>query len=282
MRSRGRPGSTRITPQSTSASAASTPATAAGSSPAARRRRPSRRRPRSSAWRPGRAATTLPAHRRRDRRRPAPRRGPGARRARAHEPFQQQHVAGGQRRPRPARRRAPCALDRQDDAGRRSSVTIPGKTAAPISGERGGITTSATPDRAGEQLARDLVSASAVAVTAYCAISVRAWSERSTDSARGRALGQQPRPEQQRDRDRPDRQRHADEREREEAEAPPAPRAAASSATSTLTGEPVSTRQRARVGREGHRHQQLRRRPLRAAARRAPSSAAARRPRRWA
>ena len=114
------------------------------------------------------------------------------------------------------------------------SVTMPGNTVSPISPERGGITTSATPDSAREA-ARPRASSSA-----YCSTSVRAWSLKSRVIAARRAVRQQPLAEEHDDRDRPDDERDADERELEEAERARPRRRAAASETITFTGVPVS------------------------------------------
>ena len=87
--------------------------------------------------------------------------------------LQQERVAG---RERLARSRGPRpALDRERRRGRRSPVTMPGNTGSPMSAERGGISTSASPvsrpDQPGARRRRD--------ARPYWSTSVRAWRLRS-------------------------------------------------------------------------------------------------------
>ena len=194
-------------------------------------------------------------------------------RARAHRhrpaaraPAGRRPAPAGRRGARRARPRCPCSSSVSPSASTVSptsspwrctaritrsplGVTMPGKTVSPASSERGGITTSATPERR--------VSSSACA-SAYCAASVRAWSLKSGAIERGWRSRQQPVAEQQRDRDHAHHQRHADERELEEAEA------AGGVGDDHVDRRPGQRQQRAGVRAEGQREQQPRRRAARA------------------
>ena len=132
------------------------------------------------------------------------------------------------------------------------SVTMPGNTASPISPERGGITTSATPDPRREQRVRRVLEPVVLDERPGVAAEVARDRPRT-------ALRQQPRPEQHDDQDRPDDERDTDERELEEAEAPD-PGVGGVVRDDHVDGRAGEREQRARVRGEGDRHQQLRRR----------------------
>ena len=111
---------------------------------------------------------------------------------------------------------------------------MPGNTVLADQLERGGITTSATPELRVKRLSAVWCSSS------YCSTSVRAWSLKSGAIDARAALRQQALAEQHDDRDRARDQRDADERELEEAEASRRRRPPAASETITFTGVPVS------------------------------------------
>ena len=129
------------------------------------------------------------------------------------------------------------------------SVTMPGKTVSPIRAERGGTTTSATP------IVR-LKSVSGSWSRSYCSTSVRASVPKSRVVDAGRAFGQQPLAEEDDDRNRAGEQGQADERELEEAE-PPDARLVGELGDDHVDRRAGEREQRARVGAEGERQQQL-------------------------
>ena len=91
-------------------------------------------------------------------------------------------------------------------------VTMPGKTVSPISSERGGITTSATPDSRVKSVPATSSS------RPYCSVSVRACWLKSAESRRGGRSGSSRSPKRTTIAIVPGDERHADERELEEAE----------------------------------------------------------------
>ena len=203
-RSRGRPARCVSTPSRTSAHRGQQPGhgrRASGRSRAratiARERRPApaaRPRPSGTAWRRTASGGSTTSTSRSSR----------CSSSAAHVPSQQQHVAGGERE-----LAGPSVLalraGRRGPRDRRSAVTMPGKNDSPTSGERGGTTTSATPERrvnerSGTSCARRRVERVLVAS------SVRAWPLRSAGSDRARPRsGSSRSPSSSDDRDRPER-----------------------------------------------------------------------------
>ena len=152
------------------------------------------------------------------------------------------------------------------------SVTIPGKTVSPMRPERGGMTTSATPERG-------VRSASASSSISYWSTSVWAWSLKSGGIARRAPMGEESFAEENDDRDRADEERHADERELEEAE-PADPGVLGRLGDDHVDGVPVSASSEPACAAEGERHQELGRRPPEPHGHHDDDRAAARRPRR--
>ena len=114
------------------------------------------------------------------------------------------------------------------------SVTMPGNAVSPISGERGGMITSARPEVGLDQRGGDVevgrpapasspsrarrVRAAALSSRPYWSTSVRAWRLRSAGIDLGRRSGSSRGPSARMTRDRPRQQRDPGERELEEAE----------------------------------------------------------------
>ena len=120
------------------------------------------------------------------------------------------------------------------------SVVMPGNAVSPTSGERGGRTTSATPERRVKSAGGTSWRASTSRSTAYCALSVRACSERSGGSARGRRSGTSRGPRSSAIATVPTTS-GTPTSAKEKKPKLPTPAAPASSATRTFTGDPVST-----------------------------------------
>ncbi len=111
-------------------------------------------------------------------------------------------------------------------------MIIPGNTVSPISSERGGITTSATPERR-------VISVASGWSSSYCSISVRAWALKSGAIERGWRSGSRRSPKSTTIAITPTvsgTPTSANSRNPK----PPTPASSAASETITLTGVPVS------------------------------------------
>ena len=184
--------------------------------------------------------------------------------------LEQQDVTDGEDQARRGPAPRPCAGSARMTRSP-LSVTMPGKTVSPTRPDRGGITTSATPDA---RLIEGQLVVEPVLLDERQGVPAEVGRDQLRRPGRQQALA-----EQHDDHDRPDDQRDADEGELEE----PERRAAVGRRRlrdDHVDRRPGERQHRAGVGAEHQRHQQLRRRPAEADARSRRRPAAARRPRR--
>ena len=150
-------------------------------------------------------------------------------------------------------------------------VAMPGNRCCPMSGERGGTTTSATP--------RPAPTSSVSSGRAYCARSVLGEVAEVLREGGRHPVGQEPLPDEHDDEQRPDEQRHAGEGELEE------PEGARAGIRGRVADDDVhrgagQREHRAGVRGEGQRHEHLRRAAARPGSRRPRRRGSARRRRR--